>query len=132
MERKCGYKRSDVWLYIQNRMSREEEAEFQLHLLHCKECRAELEQLRSIVHSIDKKERRGVSFRVWMLAASVACIMIGGGLYWNYYSGLQQDVSLPDVNHEFEVNPPVLHNDYDSIAPQDTIPEDTMQINRLD
>ena len=43
--KKCEYKRSDCWLYIQNRMSREEETEFQRHLLSCEECREDMAQL---------------------------------------------------------------------------------------
>jgi hypothetical protein len=45
MEKKCGYKRADVWLYIQNRMGREEETEFQHHLLTCDDCKEELVRL---------------------------------------------------------------------------------------
>ena len=52
MKEQCGYKHSDIWLYVQNRMSREEETEFQQHLLHCEKCKEELVRLRLMVHSI--------------------------------------------------------------------------------
>lgn len=67
MEKKCKYKRSDAWLYVQNRMSREEEAEFQLHLLHCEACREELARFRQMVRSMGEKERRTISFRGWIM-----------------------------------------------------------------
>lgn len=127
-EKKCGYKRSDVLLYIQNRMSREEETEFQQHLLQCEECRDELAQLRSIVHAIGKKEHSPRTFHVWMVAASVACILLGGGAYWYYRLSSQESISLPGGNHELKINPPVMRNDRDSITSKDTLPADTLSM----
>lgn len=123
-EKKCGYKRSDVLLYIQNRMSREEETEFQQHLLQCKECCDDLAQLRSIMHAIGKKERSPRIFHVWMVAASVACILLGGGAYWHYRLSSQESISLPEGNHELKINPPVMRNDRDSITSKDTVSVD--------
>ena len=55
MKEQCGYKHSDIWLYVQNRMSRRRKRKFQQHLLHCEKCREELVRLRLMVHSIGKK-----------------------------------------------------------------------------
>ena len=127
MKEQCGYKHSDIWLYVQNRMSREEETEFQQHLLHCEKCKEELVRLRLMVHSIGKKERRNVSFRIWIVAASVACVLMGGGTY--YYLFTQRGEQFPpDGSHEMKMNPPVLYNDKDSITPQDTIRMDTVSV----
>lgn len=127
MRQKHGYKRSDIWLYVQNRMSREEETAFQQHLLHCQDCRDELARLRLMVHAIRKKERRVASFRVWLIAASIACVVVGSGVYyWGTTGG--EDIFMPGGTHELKVNPPVLYDDKDSVAPQDSILEDTAQI----
>lgn len=127
MKEQCGYKHSDVWLYVQNRMSREEETEFQQHLLHCEECREELARLRLMVHSIGKKERRNVSFRIWVVAASVVCMMMGGGAYYYFFTHKGGRFS-PGGSHELKINPPALYNDKDSITPQDTIRMDTVSV----
>ena len=84
MKKKCGYTHADVRLYLQNRMIREEETEFQQHLQNCENCREELIVLRRITRSISKKERRTVSFRTWMITASLACLIIGEGFYCYY------------------------------------------------
>lgn len=126
MAKSCGYKRSEVWLYVQNRMSREEETAFQQHMLHCTDCRDELARLRLMIHSIGKREKRALSFRVWMMAASITCIVVGGGIYW-YHLALQQGSNLsPNGIHELKTNPPILHNEKDSVAPKDTIPADSI------
>lgn len=127
MNRQCGYKHSDIWLYIQNRMSREEETEFQQHLLTCEECVGELAQLRRVIRSIGKKERRIIPFRTWMLVASVACILMGGGAYY-YFNNHSGGAFQPGISPKLKMRPPVLHNDKDSIAPQDTIFEDTLSV----
>lgn len=132
MGKKCGYKRSDNWLYVRNQMSREEETEFQRHLLHCEDCRDELARLRLMIRSIGKKEQRAASFRVWMIAASIACILVGGGAYWHYWAFHEGSSLSPSDIHELRMNLPVLHHRKDSIAPQDTIPADTMLINVAD
>lgn len=128
MEKSCGYKRSEIWFYIQNRMSREEETEFQQHLLHCTDCRDELARLRLMIHSIEEKERRTPSFRTWMMAASIASILVGGGVYWHHLAFQEGGSPSPIGIHELKNNQPVLHNEIDSIAPQDTILTDTLQI----
>lgn len=130
MEKKCRYKRSDIWLYIQNRMSREEEAEFQRHLITCDDCKEELLQLRSIILSIQRKERRRTSFRNWMIVASVACILLGGGVYCYYNSIQKGNDFLPTggEQHHLKINTPVLHNDRDSIASEDSLCTDTMSV----
>ena len=129
MEKNCKYKRSDAWLYVQNRMSREEEAEFQLHLLHCNGCREELTRFRQMVRSMGEKERRTISFRGWMIAASIVCLIVGGGAYWHYWTTNKgMDDSLPGGSHKLKMKSPVLRNDKDSIASQDSLPEDTIQI----
>lgn len=122
MEKKCGYKRADVWLYIQNRMGREEETEFQHHLLTCDDCKEELVRLRSVISSIQRKEKRKGTFRNWMIAASVACVVLGGGGYSYYYSSIRKDGHLlPEDVHQLKVNPPIIRGDMDSIAPQDSV-----------
>lgn len=127
MKKQCEYKHSDIWLYIQNRMSQEEETEFQQHLLNCEECREELSRLRLMVHSIGKKERWNTSFRIWMVAASVACVLMGGGAC--YYFFIQKEKAFsPGNSHGLKINPPILHNNRDSIAPQDTIQADTISV----
>lgn len=126
MKKECGYKRSDVWMYVQNRMSREEETEFQQHLMHCDDCREELAQLRLMVRSLGKKERRFPAFRVWMIAASVACIVMGGGAYWHYFVQ-GEGGAVPGGSNSLKINPPGRHDDHDSIAPRDTIKVDTIQ-----
>lgn len=126
MKKECGYKRSDVWMYVQNRMSREEETEFQQHLMHCDDCREELAQLRLMVRSLGKKERRFPAFRVWMIAASVACIVMGGGAYWHYFVRGDGGEVTGGPN-SLKINPPGRHDDHDSIAPRDTIKVDTIQ-----
>lgn len=126
MAKSCRYKRSEVWLYVQSRMSREEETAFQQHLLHCMDCRDELVRLRLMIHSIGKRERHILSLRSWMVAASITCIVVGGGVYW-YHVTIQEGSNLsPAGTHELKTNPPVLYNDKDSIAPQDTIPTDSI------
>lgn len=132
MGKRCGYRRSEIWLYVRNRMSREEETEFQRHLLHCENCRDELVRLRQMIRSIGKKERRVASFRVWMIAASIACILVGGGVYWHYWAFQEGSNLSPGEIHELKINPPVLRHGKDSIAPQDTIPADTMRIDIAD
>ncbi|WP_294608394.1 zf-HC2 domain-containing protein [uncultured Bacteroides sp.] len=127
MKKQCGYKHSDIWLYIQNRMSREEETEFQQHLLNCEECGKELVRLRLMVQSIGKKERRNIPFRIWMVAASVTCILMGGGACY-YFLTQRGGTFSPGDSHELKINPPILHNNRDSIAPQDTIPADTILV----
>lgn len=113
-------------MYVQNRMSREEETEFQQHLMHCDDCREELAQLRLMVRSLGKKERRFPAFRVWMIAASVACIVMGGGAYWHYF--VRGDGGeVPGGPNSLKINPPGRHDDHDSIAPRDTIEGDTLQ-----
>lgn len=126
MAKSCGYKRSEVWLYVQNRMSRKEETAFQQHLLHCMDCRDELVRLRLMIHSIGKRERRILSLRAWMVAASITCIVVGGGVYWHHLAIQEGSNFSPAGAHELKTNPPVLHNDKDSIAPQDTIPTDSI------
>lgn len=127
MKKQCEYKHSDIWLYIQNRMSQEEETEFQQHLLNCEECREELSRLRLMVHSIGKKERWNTSFRIWMVAASVACVLMGGGAC--YYFFIQKEEAFsPGNSHGLKINPLILHNNRDSIAPQDTIQADTISV----
>lgn len=125
--KKCEYKRSDCWLYIQNRMSREEETEFQRHLLSCEECREDLAQLRLMVHSIGRKERRTISFRIWIVAASAACILMGGGTCY-YFFTQKEDRFSPGNTHELKIHPPVRHDDRDSITSKDTIPADTLSL----
>ena len=125
--KKCEYKRSDCWLSIQNRMSREEETEFQQHLLSCEECREELAQLRLMVHSIGKKERRTISFRIWIVAASAACILMGGGTCY-YFFTQKGDRFSPGNTHELKIHPPVMRNDRDSITSKDTLPADTLSM----
>lgn len=127
MKRQCGYRHSDVRLYIQNRMSMEEETAFQHHLLNCEACSEELAQLRCMIHSIGKKERRILPFRIWMLAASVACILMGGGAYC-YFNSQAGRTLQPGGSDGLKLNPPVLRNDKDSIAPPDTIFEDTISV----
>lgn len=129
MEKKCRYKRTDVWIYVQNRMSREEEAEFQLHLLHCDQCRDELARLRRMVRSMEEKERRKITLKTWIMAASITCVIVGGGAYWyqwsvNNGSGEHSSGDMQDMN----IKPPVLRNGVDSVVHQDTIPDDTTQI----
>ena len=129
MEKKCKYKRSDAWLYVQNRMSREEEAEFQLHLWHCEACREELARFRQMVRSMGEKERRTISFRGWIMAASITCLIVGGGAYWYHRTADNGSGELtPGGVHDVNVKPPVLRNGMDSVAPQDSIAGDTIQI----
>lgn len=127
MKKQCGYRHSDVRLYIQNRMSMDEETAFQHHLLNCQSCSEELAQLRRMIHSIGKKERRILPFRIWMLAASVACILMGGGAYY-YYISQMGGTMQPGGSDGLKLNPPLLRNGMDSIAPQDTIPTDTISV----
>ncbi len=127
MKKKCEYKRSDCWLYIQNRMSREEETEFQQHLLRCEECREELVQLRLMVHSIGKKERRTIPFRIWIVAVSAACVLMGGGTYY-YFFTQRGDRLSPGNTHELKIHPPVRHADRDSITSKDTVQADTLSM----
>ena len=127
MDKQCRYKRSDIWKYVQNRMSREDESEFQMHLLECNECRDELAKLRVLVHSIGKKEQRGFTLRFWVVAASVTCVL-AGGTYWYYSTAWQNGSSSPVNLPQLKINPPILHNEADSINPQDTVPADTIQI----
>lgn len=129
MEKSCKYKRSDAWLYVQNRMSREEEAEFQLHLLHCDGCREELARYRQMVRSMGEKERRVLSFRGWIMAASITCLIVGGGSYWYHRTAGNGGAELtPGGVHDVNVKPPVLRNGTDSVAPQDSIAGDTVRI----
>ncbi len=132
MKKKCGYTHADVRLYIQNRMSREEETEFQQHLQNCENCREELIVLRRITRSIGKKERRTVSFRTWMIAASLACLIIGEGFYCYYLIKGENTRSSPGDSQEFKINPPALHLHKDSITPQDSLPADTLQMEITD
>lgn len=130
MEKKCGYKRSDIWLYIQNRMSREEETVFQHHLLQCDGCRKELAQVRQVIFSIRRKEKKSVSFRNWMIAASVACVLAGGSAYWLHRSSLPDSPSLPEEPGQprLKINPPALHQDKDSIVSGDSASTDTIPV----
>jgi hypothetical protein len=57
-----------------------------------------------------------------MIAASVACVVLGGGGYWYYYSSIRKDGHLlPEDVHQLKVNPPIIRGDMDSIAPQDSV-----------
>lgn len=127
MKRKCGYRHSDVRLYIQNRMSIDEETAFQHHLLNCEACAEELARLRRMVHSIGRKERRIIPFRIWMLAASVACVLMGGGAYY-YFSTQSAGIMQPEGSDGLKLNPPAFRNDRDSIAPGDTLRIDTISV----
>lgn len=126
MEKQCNYKRSDVWQYVQNRMSREEETEFQRHLCTCDTCRKELEHWRGMVRSMEKKERRLMP-RVWIIAATVACLIVGGGIY-HYFAVDNEGVLVPGKPSILPVHPPVLRQGVDSMEKADTLPIDTCRI----
>lgn len=63
-----------------------------------------------------------------MVAASMACVL-AGGTYWYYYHNVWYGNILPPGNMPgLKINPPVLHNGNDSIAPQDSVHADTVEI----
>lgn len=128
MEKKCRYKRTDVWIYVQNRMSREEEAEFQLHLLHCDQCRDELARLRRMVRSMGEKEQRKVTLKTWIMAASITCVIVGGGAWYQWSLNNGSGEHTPEDMQDMDIKPPVLRNGVDSVVHQDSIPDDATQI----
>ncbi|WP_294627037.1 hypothetical protein [uncultured Bacteroides sp.] len=117
MEKKCRYKHSDIWLYVQNRMSREEETEFQYHLMHCRVCCEDLAHTRCMIRAIGKKQQRVPSFRGWIIAASLTCLASGTAAYWYHQAaGGDADAVSPGNVYEWRIDPPVVHDSRDSVA----------------
>ncbi|MEG1546705.1 MAG: zf-HC2 domain-containing protein, partial [Bacteroides sp.] len=73
--RKCNYSKLDLARYLQNKMTRDEETEFQKHLITCSDCRDELECMRRAIKEIEQEPG---SKKTWIIAAAIACSVAGG------------------------------------------------------
>lgn len=114
--RKCKYSESDLSRYLQNKMSRDEQTEFQSHLSSCSFCQKELDSMRTIIRYLEQKEG---TKKKWIIAVAIAC-SVAGGIYF-----LPQNKPTPK---RFDFNQPLQHDDLDSIEVADTLLLDTISL----
>lgn len=112
----CKYKKSDLVRYLQNRMTRSEECEFQKHLIHCESCTKELKKLRYCMARLKKESS---SKKRWIIAAAIACSVVGG-IYISQMN--EQEETIP---FDFKQEP--IYHDIDSLPMNDTLNADTIQ-----
>lgn len=113
---KCKYGKSDLTRYLQNKMTRKEETEFQKHVLECADCAKELECMRNAVKELEQEDH---SKKKWIIAVAIAC-SVGGGVYFS-------PIGQVDKTKSFEFNQPDPYNSIDSIEKEDTLFLDTIQ-----
>lgn len=114
---KCNITPLNLTRYLQNKMTREEETDFQQHLDNCPGCREQLERMRIAIREI---EQEGGSKKAWIIAVAIAC-SVAGGIYF-----LPRNQPLPE-KHPFELNHPHSYNDVDSTLINDTLFRDTLE-----
>lgn len=113
---KCEYSKSDLTRYLQNKMTRKEETEFQQHLSGCPACDKELACMRSAVKELEQEEG---SKKKWIIAVAIACSVAGGA----YFSPINQ----AEKSKPFEVNQPDRHDAIDSAEIKDSLFLDTIR-----
>lgn len=121
MDKKCEtYERSDLLCYLQNRMSREEENEFQRHLMTCHHCREEVGRLRTIIHTL---EHHTVMNRkqIWIAAATIALLIVGGITVTVWRNGAPSNSSSP-----LQYNPEDVHHNQDTVLWKDSVRVDSL------
>ncbi|MBC8602686.1 zf-HC2 domain-containing protein [Parabacteroides acidifaciens] len=94
--------------YFLNRLSPEETASFQFHLLHCEACRIKLERMRRLANEEEEvvSPARRLDFSLFTRVAAVAGLLVllaGGGYYFTHIPS--------DEDLHLEMNePPVFHS----------------------
>lgn len=114
---KCHVTLLNLTRYLQNKMTRDEETEFQQHLDNCPDCRERLERMRVAICELDKEEG---SKKGWIIAVAIAC-SVAGGIYL-------LPRNPPAEKHPFEFNQPEPYHDADSTLINDTLLIDTLFI----
>lgn len=126
MDNKCKEQENNrLRDYFLNRLSADEMADFQFHLLHCEECRQSLERMRHLAarwedtrEQVPQQEpvhQSYFSFRFFSRVAVVAglvFLLAGGGFYF---------MSVPRVkNIPVEIDEPPVFHSADSISADST------------
>lgn len=126
MDKKCKEQENNrLRDYFLNRLSAEEMADFQFHLLHCEACRKSLEQMRHLaarwedtreqVPATEPVPQSYFSFRFFSRVAVVSGLILllaGGGYYF---------MSVPRVkNIPVEMNEPPVFHSADSVSADST------------
>ncbi len=103
MKKACDkYKFSDSIAYLQNKMSREEESQFQFHMMGCPHCQRRVANLRRVVNmlSINTMPIK----RIWLSAASVVIIVGASMTFWRSSTGGSESL---EINY---AEPHILHS----------------------
>lgn len=126
MDKKCKEQENNrLRDYFLNRLSAEEMADFQFHLLHCEACRNSLERMRHLaarwedtreqVPRLEPVHQSYFSFRFFSRVAVVAGLVLllaGGGYYF---------MSVPRVkNIPVEMDEPPVFHSADSVSADST------------
>ncbi len=98
--------------YFLNRLTPDEAAHMQYHLLHCQACRQELEQMRLLAYDLGLKEKEADSefvdpprryplhflLRVVAMIAVVVLVALGSYYFTTWYMpGIPVDTNLPPI-----------------------------------
>lgn len=117
--------KSDIIRYLSNKMTRQEEAKLQKHLLTCDSCREEVRKLRVLVQAM-KKDGRAIPS--WVITTAIACTLVGGIYivqYRDYRRGERHQIeyNLPPANSYRIDSVPIDSIRYDSVRIEDTTEE---------
>lgn len=128
----CKYTSKDIGLYLLNKMSPEEEADFQFHLNDCETCRVKLEEMRRLAEGFREEEgasagmvslvpkKNKTVFLLKIVSTIAALVLIG------YFITVSTG-RIPDAGSVQQGLSPGVYHHGDSIRNErDSIPGDTV------
>lgn len=104
----CKYTPNDIGRYLFNRMTQEEEAEFQFHLSQCEKCRTDLQAIRNLTEGLKEDDSdndeihscplppRHKPLRNYFIAASILLLCCPGIAF--YYSSGRHPETRPGLS----------------------------------
>lgn len=128
----CKYTSKDIGRYLFNKMTPDEETEFQFHLGQCSKCQSELQAIRNLAEGLEDEEaeanqltgektipsKRRIHLYKYLVAASVILLCcVGIAFYYSSDSPTTQKALVPDT---------YLYQDSVSNV-QDTLPQTSIK-----